>query len=125
KPSYKAGETARIKIASRMAGRALIAVMSSGLATTQEADLPAGGGEVPLRVSADWNPGAYVTVLLYRPMDERAKRMPSRALGLRWLAIDQAPRMLNVRLDAPEKVKSGSTLTVPIKVSGLAAGEEA
>ncbi len=108
KPSYKAGETARVKIASRMAGRALVAVMSSGLASTQEVDLPAGGGEVPIRVSDDWSPGAYVTVLLYRPMDEKAKRMPSRALGLRWLAIDQAPRMLNVRLDAPEKVKSGS-----------------
>ena len=125
KPSYKAGETARVKIASRMAGRALIAVMSSGLASTQEVDLPAGGGEVPIRVSDDWNPGAYVTVMLYRPMDEKAKRMPSRALGLRWLAIDQAPRMLNVDLDAPEKVKSGSTLTVPVKVAGLAAGEEA
>ena len=80
---------------------------------------------MPIRVSDDWNPGAYVTVMLYRPMDEKAKRMPGRALGLRWLAIDQAPRMLNVGLDAPEKVKSGATLTVPVKVAGLAAGEEA
>jgi len=125
KPSYKAGETARIKVVSRTAGRALVAVMSSGLASTQEVDLAAGGGEVPIRVSGDWSPGAYVTVMLYRPMDEKAKRMPSRALGLRWLAVDQAPRILNVRMDAPEKVKSGSTLTVPIKVAGLAAGEEA
>ena len=77
KPAYKAGETARVKIASRMAGRALIAVMSSGLASTQEVDLPAGGGEVPIRVSDDWGPGAYVTVMLYRPMDEKAKRMPA------------------------------------------------
>jgi uncharacterized protein YfaS (alpha-2-macroglobulin family) len=125
KMAYKPGETARLKIASRMAGRALIAVMSSGLASTQEVDLPAGGDEVPIRVSDDWSPGAYVTVMLYRPMDERAKRMPSRALGLRWLAVDQAPRMLNVRLDAPDRVKSGSTLTVPVKVAGLVAGEAA
>ena len=67
KPAYKAGETARVKITSRMAGRALIAVLSSGLASTQEVDLPAGGGEVPIRVSDDWSPGAYVTVMLYRP----------------------------------------------------------
>jgi len=125
KPSYRAGETARLKVATRMAGRALVAVMSSGLASTQEVDLPAGGGEVPIRVSDDWSPGAYVTVMLYRPMDEKAKRMPSRALGLRWLAIDQTPRMLNVRLDTPEKVKSGTTLTVPVKVAGLGSGEEA
>ena len=125
KPAYKAGDTARVKITTRMAGRALIAVMSSGLASTQEADLPAGGGEIPIRVSSDWSPGAYVSVMLYRPMDEKAKRMPSRALGLRWLAVDQAPRMLNVKLEAPEKVKSGAMLTVPVKVTGLAQGEEA
>src|SRR5262249_33309955 len=122
KPGYKVGETARLKVTSRVAGRALITVMSAGLANMQEVELPAGGGEVPIRVSDDWSPGAYVTVMLYRPMDEKAKRMPSRALGLRWLAIDQAPRLLNVRLDAPERVKSGSTLTVPVKVAGLVAG---
>jgi uncharacterized protein YfaS (alpha-2-macroglobulin family) len=33
--------------------------------------------------------------------------------------------MLGVSLGAPEKVRSGSTLTVPVKVTGLAAGEEA
>ena len=125
KPSYRAGETARVKVATRIAGRALVTVMGSGLASTQEVDLPAGGGEVPIRVDDDWSPGAYVTVMMYRPMDEKAKRMPSRALGLRWLAIDQAPRMLNVRLDTPEKVKSGSTLTVPVKITGLSSGEEA
>jgi hypothetical protein len=125
KPTYRAGETARVKIATRLPGRALIAVMSSGLANTQEVDVPAGGAEVPIRVRDDWSPGAYVSVMLYRPMDEKAKRMPGRALGLRWLAVDQAPRMLKVSLDAAEKVKSGATLTVPIKVAGLAAGEEA
>src|SRR5262249_62313644 len=106
KPAYKAGETARLKVTSRMAGHALIAVMSSGLASTQEVDLPAGGGEVPIRVSDDWSPGAYVTVLLYRPMDERAKRMPSPALGLRGLAVGQGSRLLNVRLHRPDRVQS-------------------
>ena len=94
KPTYRAGETARVKIATRLPGRALIAVMGSGLASTQEVDVPAGGAEVAIRVRDDWSPGAYVSVMLYRPMDEKAKRMPGRALGLRWLAVDQAPRML-------------------------------
>ena len=125
KPSYKAGETARVKVATRLGGRALVAVLNSGLASTQELDLPAGGGEIPVKVGDDWNPGAYVTVMLYRQMDEKAKRMPGRALGLRWLAIDQTPHTLNVGVTLPEKVKSGSTLTVPVKVTGLAAGEEA
>jgi alpha-2-macroglobulin len=125
KPSYQVGETARLKITSTTGGRALIAVMTSGLAAMQDVDLPAGGGEVALHVSDTWNPGAYVTVTLYRPMDEKAKRMPSRALGLRWLAVDQAPRSLKIGLDVPEKVKSATKLSVPIRIAGLTAGEEA
>jgi hypothetical protein len=126
KPSYRAGDTARVKITSRMAGRALIAVMgSAGLLDTREVDLPVGGGEVPIKVADAWSPGAYIAVMLYRPLDEKAKRMPSRAVGLRWLAIDQQARTLNVSLAAPEKVRSGSVLTVPVKLGGLAPGEEA
>ncbi len=125
KPAYSPGATARVKIASRMAGRALVTVIGSGLLATQEVDLPAGGGEVPVKVGDSWGPGAYVAVMLYRPLDEKAKRMPGRAVGLRWLAIDQKPRTLSVSLDVPEKVGSGSLLTVPVKLTGLAPGEEA
>ena len=125
KPAYQVGETARVKVTSRSGGRALVAVLNSGLAATQEVDLPAGGGEVPVRVASDWGAGAYVTVMLYRPMDEKAKRMPSRALGLRWLAVDQTPQTIQVGLQLPEKVKSASVLKVPVKLTGIAAGEEA
>jgi hypothetical protein len=125
KPSYRAGDTARVRIASRMAGRALIAVMSSGLMTTEEVDLPVGGGEVPIKVGDAWSPGAYVAVTLYRPLDEKARRMPNRAVGLRWLAIDQQPRTLKVGFDVPEKIGSGSVLTVPVRLAGLAPGEAA
>src|SRR5262245_21832102 len=125
KPSYRKGDTARLKIQSRLAGRALITVLNSGLLDTQEVELAAGGGEATLRVGEDWGPGAYVTVMLYRPLDETAKRMPSRALGVRWLAVDQAPRLLSVGLELPPQVKSGALLSVPVKVGGVAAGEPA
>jgi uncharacterized protein YfaS (alpha-2-macroglobulin family) len=125
KPAYRIGDWARLKIASRLPGRAMIAVLNSGLASTQEVEVPAGGGEVALRVGEAWGPGAYVTVILYRPMDETAKRMPSRALGLRWLPVDQAPRLLSIGLDLPPQIKSGAILSVPVKVGGLAAAEEA
>ena len=46
-------------------------------------------------------------------MDESLKRMPSRAIGVQWLGLDQAANTLNVELGAPEKIKSGTTLTVP------------
>jgi uncharacterized protein YfaS (alpha-2-macroglobulin family) len=125
KPSYRAGETAHLRVTSRMGGKALVTVLNSGLAETKEADLLPGGGEIQLQVMAEWNPGAYVAVMLYRPMDSKAKRMPGRAIGLKWLGVDQAPRTLKVALSAPDKVKSGSVLTVPVKLEGLSQGEDA
>ncbi len=125
KSTYKPGDIARVKIESRMAGKALIGVVSGGLMTTKEADLPAGGGEIALPIEDAWSPGAYVTVMLYRPMDEGAKRMPSRAIGLRWITVEQDNRRLGVTLSPAERVKSGGRLTVPVKFDGLKPGEDA
>lgn len=125
KASYRPGETAKLRIASRQAGRALIAVLGNGLVSQKEIDVPRGGGEVPIEVTGDIAPGAYVTAILYRPMDEAAKRMPGRAIGVRWLGLDTSPLTLKVSLATPEKAKPGTRLTVPVKVAGLAAGEEA
>ena len=125
KPTYKAGETARVKIASKQAGKVTLAVLSNRLLATQQADIPAGGAEIALPVQQDWLPGAYVTATLYRPLDETARRMPGRAIGVKWLGVDTRERTLEVALDAPLKVKPSSTLAVPIKLSGLSTGEEA
>lgn len=125
KPTYKAGEVAKLKIAARQGGRALVAVLGEGLLASREVELPAGGGEIAIPVESNWGPGAYVTAMLYRPMDEKAKRMPGRAIGMKWLPIDQSARTLSVELSAPQQVRSGASLTVPVKIGGLAAGEEA
>ncbi len=125
KATYKAGETARLRIASKEAGRAHIAVLAGGLLVSKQVDVAAGGTDVALEVDESWRPGVYVTATLYRGMDEAAKRMPSRAIGVKWLALDMASDTLKIALDAPAKVRPASKLTVPIKISGLASGEEA
>jgi uncharacterized protein YfaS (alpha-2-macroglobulin family) len=126
KPSYGAGDTAKVRIASRVAGKALLAVIgNNGLIATSEVEVPKGGGEFPLTVEDKMSPGAYVTALMYRPMDEKAKRMPSRAIGVKWLAFDTSAKTLKVAIDAPEKIKSGSSLVVPVKIGGLKPGEDA
>ena len=125
KETYKAGETAKLRIASRHAGKALVSVLGQGLLSAQEIDIAAGGGEVEIPVGSDWGPGAYATAMFYRPMDETAKRMPSRAIGVRWIGIDQAPRTLDVALDTKAQIKSTDGLIVPVKIGGLTPGEEA
>ena len=37
----------------------------------QEVDVPNGGGEVDVTVGDNWGAGAYVTAMLYRPLDEK------------------------------------------------------
>jgi alpha-2-macroglobulin len=125
KAKYKVGDTAKLRIASKTGGKALVAVLGGGLLSSQEIELPKGGGDVSIKVGSDWGPGAYATALLYRPMDEAQKRMPSRALGIAWVGVDQTDRVLKVSTPALAQVKSGTKLTVPVKIEGLASGEEA
>ena len=123
--SYKPGDVARLRINAKTAGKAMIAVLNNGLVTSKMVDVPKGGSEVPITVDGNWAPGVYVTATLYRPMDSKAKRMPGRSIGLRWLALDSAARTLQVKLDLPKKVKSGGRLRVPVKLAGLKPGERA
>mgnify|MGYP001814983613 FL=1 len=125
KESYRAGDTAKLRIATRLGGRAMVADLGSKQHAVRQVDSPNGGGSVEIPVGEDWGAGAYATAMLYRPMDAAARRMPQRALGLAWLGLDQSARELTVRLGASDKVKSGTRLEVPVTVEGLAPGEPA
>jgi len=125
KESYQPGETAKLRIATKHGGKALVTVLGRGLLSTQEVEIAKGGGDVELTVGEDWGPGAYATAMLYRPMDESAKRMPSRAIGVRWIGVDQSKRTLKVAVATDEKIKSGTELAIPVKIGGLDQGEEA
>ena len=125
KASYNPGETAKLRIASKYPGTALIAVLGSDLHDVREVKIDKGDNEVAIAVGEDWGAGVYVTALMYRPMDEALKRMPSRALGLAWLGLDAKPRTLSIAIGAQDKVRSGSKLDVPVTLTGLQPGEDA
>ena len=125
KPSYKAGETAKLKISTRTGGTAMIAILSNGLVSARDIHVSAGDSEIDIPVGKDWGTGAYVIATLYRSLDKASKRMPGRALGVAWLGLDQAPRTLKVGLGAPDKMRSGTKLTVPIQIDGLAGAKAA
>ena len=125
KPTYKAGDTARVHITSKLGGRAEVAVLNAGLIAMFDANLPAGGGDISVPVTEAWGAGAYVAATLFRPLDQAEKRMPGRALGLKWLPVDLEAHALSIVLETPEKVKSASKLVVPVKLAGLAAGSQA
>ncbi len=60
---------------------------------------------VDIPVKADWGSGAYLVATAYRPLDTQAKRLPGRAMGVAWFAIDRAARTLDVKLDAPATMR--------------------
>ena len=125
KEAYRAGEAMVLNIKPRFAGRATVGIISDKAQDWREIDLPAGGAQVRLEASANWGAGAYAVVLAHRPLDQVARRMPGRALGLAWFSVDKAAKSLPVALDLPARIRPRASLVIPVALSGVAAGEEA
>jgi hypothetical protein len=125
KPEYKPGDAMTVAVTARTAGKVTLAVVGDRMMTTTTTDVEAGVAKLPLTVGADWGNGAYVIATLRRPLDETAKRMPGRAIGVQWFAIDRKAHTLALDLKLPPLTRPNTTMTLPIKVNGLAAGEQA
>jgi alpha-2-macroglobulin len=125
KADYKPGEDMRVRINSRFAGTATVAILGEAMHASTLVDLKAGENMATLRADAGWGSGAYAVVLAHRPLDQAARRMPGRALGLVWFGIDRDAHKLDVSMQTPDKVRPRETMNVPVTIAGLAAGEEA
>lgn len=120
---YAAGDTAKIRVRAPFAGELLLSVASHKVWATHHAHVPADGLELSLPVKAEWGPGVYVTATVFRPGRSAAQAGPGRAIGLAWLALDPAPRRLDVKLDAPAEWRPRQTVQLPLTVAGAAAGD--
>ena len=125
KPAYKIGETANLKLDPQFAGTALIMVVDNRVIAMQAVEVPEGGTTVPLEVTEEWGPGAYVTAILYRPADASEKRMPSRALGLAFADVDPGDRQLDVKLGTPSETLPRQSFTTTVELGNLAVGQTA
>ncbi len=125
KGAYAEGESLQVRLSPRFSGKATLAVISDRVAEIRTIDVSEGGSTASIPVKAEWGASAYLVVLAHRPMDTAAKRLPGRALGLSWFQIGKAERTLSVDLGAPNLVRPLSTLTLPVKVTGAKAGEDA
>ncbi len=123
--SYSPGDDIKVQVMPRMAGEALVAIVSDRVLATQMIKVSASGGSASFKVDPSWGPGAYATAIAYRPMDSVAKRMPSRAVGTKWIPLDTKPRTLSVALGTPSSVRPAGPVTVSASVSGLDSGENA
>src|ERR1700730_15383514 len=115
----------RVRIASRFTGTATIAIVGESLNTLTTLDLKEGDTTKSIPVAGEWGAGAYAVVLAHRPLDKAANRMPGRAIGLAWFAIDADAHKLDVSLAPLAKARPREPLTIPVEIKGLASGEEA
>ncbi|MBI6630677.1 alpha-2-macroglobulin family protein [Pontibaca salina] len=124
KPSYRVGDTARLRIDARMGGVATIAVLSNHVIARQTVAIAEGDIEIPLEVTEDWGTGAYVTATLIRPMDVAAGQNPSRALGLAHARVEPEGKLLNIAIEAPEIARPRQSQRIGVSVKGAQEGEE-
>ena len=122
---YKPGDTMIVAVTARSAGKVTLNVVGDKLLATQTVDVKPGVAQIKVPVGTDWGTGAYIVATLRRPLDEPAQRMPGRAIGVQWFAIDRAAKTLTLDITPPSLLRPNSSLHVPIKVGGLKAGEEA
>jgi uncharacterized protein YfaS (alpha-2-macroglobulin family) len=125
KPEYKAGDNITVSVTARTAGRLTLNVFSDRLVTTVAREVKAGVTQVNFGIGKDWGSGAYVVATLRRPLDAKEQRMPGRAIGTQWFAIDRKARTLALDMPLPATVRPQTTLRVPVKIGGLESGEEA
>jgi alpha-2-macroglobulin len=124
-PEYLPGETMTVAVTARTAGKVALSVVGERLLTTVTQDVQAGTARLQVPVGKDWGTGAYVVATLRRPLDASAQRMPGRAIGVQWFSVNRKARTLAVNMTVPQLTRPGGALRIPVKIGGLAAGEEA
>ncbi len=125
KTDVKSGDALNVAVTAATAGQLTVNVFTDRLVSTQAQDVKTGVSQVKLTVGKDWGTGAYVVATLRRPLDAPAQRMPGRAIGVQWFSIDRGAHSLALDMKLPATLRPNSTLTVPVKLAGLAAGEDA
>ena len=125
KPEYRPGESMSVAVTARNPGKVTLNVIGDRLLSTVEQDVVAGSAQVRLPVGDDWGSGAYIVATLRRPLDARAERMPGRSIGVQWFAIDRKAHTLALDMQLPALLRPNSALRIPVRIGGLAPGEQA
>jgi uncharacterized protein YfaS (alpha-2-macroglobulin family) len=120
---YSPGDTMVLAVTARTAGKVMLNVVADRVVATVSQDVQPGTNRIRVPVGQDWGNGGYAVATLLRPLDAAAQRMPGRAIGVQWFAIDRKAKTLAVNLAPPALVRPNSTMRVPVQIDGLAGTE--
>ena len=111
---YKPGDVAQVHIVAPFAGKATLLVLTDKVQSLRTLDVPEGGVTTDVPVQAEWGPGAYITVHVFRGGESTR---PSRAIGLAWAGIDKSVRTLPLVVAAPDKVTPRGRVMIPVRTA--------
>ncbi len=123
KAEYSPGDTMVVAVTARTAGKVMLNIIADRLITTISQEVQPGINRLRVPVGGDWGNGGYAVATLLRPLDVAAQRMPGRAIGVQWFAVDRKAKTLAVKLSLPALSRPGTSLRVPVKIEGLAGAE--
>lgn len=126
--SYKPGDTAHLRVEAPWAGPAAVVVMTDRVKQLIDITPATPDFTVDVPVTADWGPGAYVGVHVFRPGNPvaggpeanprgREKEPPARAIGVVWLGLDPAPRTLPLALDSAPVYRPRTSAAFAVKTA--------
>ncbi len=125
KPTYAAGDVAKVNIRPPFAGEVSLVVVSDRIHAWRSLSVPAEGTTIEVPVGSDWGVGAYVLVTAYRPLSTGASRDSKRAVGIVHLGVETADRRMPVRIEAADVVRPNGPLVAKVSVEGHKPGDKA
>lgn len=121
KQSYEPGDTADIHVEAPYAGAATVLVMTDRVKRLIDLSPSGNSFDVHIPVTADWGPGAYIGVHVFRPggtaADADKQVAPARAIGLTWLALDPKPRTLPLSIETAPIYRPRTTASFAVKTT--------
>lgn len=124
KEAYAIGDIAKVQVEARSAGQVVVSVVNDGLVDMKMLAVEAGATEIDIEVTDKWGPGAYVIATHISPLDARAGRNPTRAMGLSWVAVDPGAAKLDVSFTSSDFTKPRQALVAELQVDGITPGSK-
>jgi uncharacterized protein YfaS (alpha-2-macroglobulin family) len=121
KQSYQPGDTAVIHVEAPYAGTATVLVMTDRIKRLIDLTPSSTSFDIRIPVTADWGPGAYIGVHVFRPggttADDSKPIAPARAIGLTWVALDPKSRTLPLSIETAPIYRPRTTASFAVKTT--------
>ena len=118
KHAYQPGETAKVNIKAPFAGKLLLTIERDKIISSRTVILTGNTATLSIPVKSSYRPNVFISGTLIRSTKSLKEHSPARAFGVIPLKIDTESNRFSVDIDAPEKIRPNTDLTVKFRVDG-------